>query len=419
MWRWNGGISVIAMVLLVGVATASAAPNVKYFTCSDVANEMHLIHQGITRFAEEATNLTMGKIHFNLVATEPGCSEEELIKQVREGKLDGAVVSVEALATVAPEFRVFTLPYLFPDEEQAYRVLNGPTGSELLRSLKRKGIKGLAFVGMGWRQLVLQENRIQGPADLNGLKIGVVAGPDGELVSILGATPTVLNGAELAGAVDSNELDGLSISLQTLYLGGFQRSGQYVALTRHTFVPVVIIMNPDKYGYLQQSEREGLMRAANRVQEYVREISKLQAEEIKEHLQRDGVQIYEVELNEGEKVDTKLVELAKRLDAKIITNDFNLNKVAQIDGVAVLNINDLANAVKPAVLPDEQMIVKVVKEGKEAGQGIGYLDDGTMVVVDGGKFYMGREIRVIVTSVLQTAAGKMIFAKIDRVISHR
>ncbi len=140
---------------------------------------------------------------------------------------------------------------------------------------------------------------------------------------------------------------------------------------------------------------------------------------IQEDSNKVDVQIYEEELERDEKVDTKLVELAKRLDAKVITNDFNLNKVAQIDGVSVLNVNDLANAVKPAVLPDEQLVVKVLKEGKEAGQGIGYLDDGTMVVVDGGKFYMGREIRVVVTSVLQTAAGKMIFAKTDKVVPSR
>jgi len=140
---------------------------------------------------------------------------------------------------------------------------------------------------------------------------------------------------------------------------------------------------------------------------------------IKEGKDIVDVEIYELELEENEKVDTKLVQLAKRLEAKIITNDFNLNKVAQIEKVPVLNVNDLANAVKPAVLPDEQMIVKVMKEGKEPGQGIGYLDDGTMVVVDGGKSYMGKDIRVVVTSVLQTAAGKMIFAKLDRVMSRR
>ncbi|HEO71670.1 MAG TPA: TRAM domain-containing protein, partial [Candidatus Hydrogenedentes bacterium] len=103
--------------------------------------------------------------------------------------------------------------------------------------------------------------------------------------------------------------------------------------------------------------------------------------------------------------------------AKIITNDFNLNKVAQIEGVPVLNINDLANALKPAVLPDERMEVKIVKEGKEPFQGVGYLDDGTMVVVDGGKNHVGKNVSVVVTSVLQTAAGRMIFSKLSSVIS--
>ncbi|MDX9976315.1 MAG: TRAM domain-containing protein, partial [FCB group bacterium] len=95
----------------------------------------------------------------------------------------------------------------------------------------------------------------------------------------------------------------------------------------------------------------------------------------------------------------------------------HLHKVAQIEKVLVLNINDLANALKPAVLPDEQMHVKIVKEGKEAYQGVGYLDDGTMVVVDGGKEHVGRDVAVVVTSVLQTTAGRMIFTKLQQILS--
>lgn len=116
-------------------------------------------------------------------------------------------------------------------------------------------------------------------------------------------------------------------------------------------------------------------------------------------------------LDVAAEVDTKLVKLGQKLGAKIITNDFNLNKVAELHGVKVLNINELANAVKPVVLPGEEMAVQVVKEGKEMGQGIAYLDDGTMIVVDGGRRYMNQNITVVVTSVLQTAAGRMIFAK--------
>ncbi len=110
-------------------------------------------------------------------------------------------------------------------------------------------------------------------------------------------------------------------------------------------------------------------------------------------------------------VDSKLVKMAQEYKAKIVTNDFNLNKVSELQGVFVLNINELANAVKPVVLPGEEMDVKVIKEGKEDRQGIGYLDDGTMIVVDNGVEYMDKDIVVMVTSILQTAAGRMIFAK--------
>ena len=110
-------------------------------------------------------------------------------------------------------------------------------------------------------------------------------------------------------------------------------------------------------------------------------------------------------------VDSKLLKLAQTLNGKVITNDYNLNKVAEVQGVPVLNINELANAVKPVVLPGEEMKVIVNKEGKESSQGIAYLDDGTMIVVEGGKKFIGEQLDVIVTSVLQTAAGRMIFAK--------
>jgi uncharacterized protein YacL len=111
-------------------------------------------------------------------------------------------------------------------------------------------------------------------------------------------------------------------------------------------------------------------------------------------------------------VDAKLVALGKVLKGKVLTNDFNLNKVAELQGVTVLNVNQLANAVKPVVLPGEVMNVYIMKEGKEYGQGVAYLDDGTMVVVDNAKRYVGRNIDVAVTSVLQTTAGRMIFTRL-------
>lgn len=123
------------------------------------------------------------------------------------------------------------------------------------------------------------------------------------------------------------------------------------------------------------------------------------------------VLIYEGDFEEIGEVDSKLVKLAKALRGKVVTNDFNLNKVCELQGVSVLNINDLANAVKPVVLPGEEIIVQVIKDGKEHGQGVAYLDDGTMIVVEGGRDYIGTTMEVLVTSVLQTSAGRMIFAK--------
>ncbi|WP_058486315.1 PIN/TRAM domain-containing protein [Defluviitalea phaphyphila] len=123
------------------------------------------------------------------------------------------------------------------------------------------------------------------------------------------------------------------------------------------------------------------------------------------------VEIVELDYKDITEVDSKLLKMAQQMDAIIVTNDFNLNKVADFQGVFVFNINELANAIKPVVLPGEDMEVTIIKDGKENGQGIGYLNDGTMIVVEGGHRYIGETIKVFVTSVLQTAAGRMIFTK--------
>jgi len=135
--------------------------------------------------------------------------------------------------------------------------------------------------------------------------------------------------------------------------------------------------------------------------------------EILNSLQKElqAVQIYDGEEQVHGDADTLLVRLAKRLRGAIITSDFNLHKVAEIEGIRVLNINELANALKPILLPGEEISVHVIREGKEAGQGVGYLDDGTMIVVEGGKKFIGETPEVVVTSVLQTAAGRMIFTR--------
>lgn len=123
------------------------------------------------------------------------------------------------------------------------------------------------------------------------------------------------------------------------------------------------------------------------------------------------VEIRDNDFPEIKEVDAKLVKLATLLNAKVITNDFNLNKIAQFQGVKVLNLNELSNVIKPVVLPGEEMSVFVSKEGKDSNQGVAYLDDGTMVVIENGRHFIGRTIEVVVTSVLQTAAGRMIFGK--------
>ena len=123
------------------------------------------------------------------------------------------------------------------------------------------------------------------------------------------------------------------------------------------------------------------------------------------------VKMLDKDYPELKEVDTKLIKLAMDLDAKIVTNDYNLNKIAEFQGVQILNTNELSNAVKTVVLPGEELHVKVIREGKENSQGVAYLDDGTMVVVEEGRDKIGKELNTVVTSVLQTAAGRMVFVK--------
>jgi uncharacterized protein YacL len=130
--------------------------------------------------------------------------------------------------------------------------------------------------------------------------------------------------------------------------------------------------------------------------------------------QNVDLKIYDRDLPEftGQPVDMKLVLLAKHLEGKIVTGDYNLNKVARLHNVQVINLNDISNALKPVYLPGESLAVRIVKPGEEIGQGVGYLDDGTMIVVEGGREHIGKEVKIAVTSVLQTSAGRMIFGKV-------
>lgn len=138
--------------------------------------------------------------------------------------------------------------------------------------------------------------------------------------------------------------------------------------------------------------------------------------EVLSRLQKDNtvsVRISDIDVEGVREVDDKLVILARQLRCPILTNDYNLNRIAELQGVSVLNVNELANAVKMVLLPGESLSVKIIQEGREAGQGVGYLDDGTMVVIEDGRDYINRETYVVVTKVLQTAAGRMIFARME------
>jgi len=142
--------------------------------------------------------------------------------------------------------------------------------------------------------------------------------------------------------------------------------------------------------------------------------------DILNHLQKNShvnIEIVDYDFPKIKGVDGKLVALAKQLDGKLITNDYNLNKIAELQGIRVLNINELANAMKPVVLPGEQMTVKIVREGKEIGQGVAYLDDGTMIIVDNAQKLVNMNVKVTVTSVLQTTAGRMIFSEFKEVMN--
>ena len=131
------------------------------------------------------------------------------------------------------------------------------------------------------------------------------------------------------------------------------------------------------------------------------------------HADKDAIRIVADDYEDTEEVDSKLVRLALEKNWRIVTNDFNLNQVAELQGITVMNLNDLAKAMKPPVIPGEQLFVQLIKQGKEENQGVAYLDDGTMIVVAGGSRAIGHEVPVIITSVYQTAAGRMIFAKLE------
>lgn len=136
-------------------------------------------------------------------------------------------------------------------------------------------------------------------------------------------------------------------------------------------------------------------------------------------IHKDKIKIISQDYRDFKSVDTKLIRLAKELNAKVLTNDYNLNKLAQLENVSVLNVNDLSNALKSVILPGEELITQIIKEGKEPRQGVAYLDDGTMIVVENGVKNIGKKVKVVVTSILQTPAGRMIFGRVKEKLNNK
>ena len=183
--------------------------------------------------------------------------------------------------------------------------------------------------------------------------------------------------------------------------------GRIADISRTGFVTGTMLIPRFILNELQHIADSSDMLRRNRGRRGLDMLNKLQKESVV------PISIHDIDVEEAQEVDDKLVMLAKELHCPIVTNDYNLNRVAELQGVTVLNINELANAVKAIFLPGESMKLRIIQEGREVGQGVGYLDDGTMVVVENGRRYIGSAVEVVVTKVLQTAQGRMIFARLE------
>jgi uncharacterized protein YacL len=231
---------------------------------------------------------------------------------------------------------------------------------------------------------------------LSYLGVVVFVSRQSELASMFSLLPGRTK--ESKGSIDQN---GRQILMDTSVI----IDGRIVDIARTGFLPGVLLIPRFVLNELQYIADSGdsLRRQRGR-----------RGLEVLSQLQKDPaipVRISDIDVEGSRAVDDKLVILARQLRAPILTNDFNLNRVAELQGVVIFNINELANAVKAVYLPGEELNVRIIQEGREVGQGVGYLDDGTMVVVQDGSDYIGMEVDVVVTKVLQTAAGRMIFAR--------
>src|SRR5215475_4683029 len=309
-----------------------------------------------------------------------------------------------------------------------------------LKPIKQSGLISAGMAAMLAISVIFFETRIR-KASLKTL----IGGAVGSILGILGATLIgYLISTQQEAAVSAEFKSFLTISL-TLFMGYVGLivgavKGDYLDLTALGGIltekgsvklhPLILDTSVIIDGRVADIAETGFLAGILVIPQFVlRELQQIadSADSIKRNRGRRGLDIlqrlqkkkgsYEIVISEADfpdicEVDHKLIELAKQLEAKIVTNDCNLNNVAQLRGVSVLNINELANALKPVVLPGEIMRVFVLKEGKEYNQGVAYLDDGTMVVVDNARRMIGKNADIAVTSVLQTTAGKMIFGRL-------
>ena len=213
-------------------------------------------------------------------------------------------------------------------------------------------------------------------------------------------TPTAVAAAD--GSADSNTPPRKSILLDTSVI----IDGRITDISKTGFLTASLMVPNFVLNELQYIADSGDALRRKRGRRGLEVLNVLQAE------CPIPLEITDIDVSEVREVDSKLVALARHLSVPIMTNDYNLNRVAGLQGVTVLNINDLANAVKAAYLPGEELSVRVIQEGREHGQGVGYLEDGTMVVIEEGRYHINRTLDVVVTKVLQTSAGRMIFGKI-------
>ena len=313
------------------------------------------------------------------------------------------IIYILAIGLVGALFGLVMTPYLTTRPMRALRAIMGKQAAETLFS----GLTGLV-VGLL-------------TAALLAFPLSLLPDPFGQILPFIGVLIFGYYGvalfvmrqndiANILGAVTSRRENGTaaswSQSSRTILLDtSVIIDGRVADIAKTGFLPGTLLIPRfvlNELQYIADSPDSLRRQRGRRGMEVLSELQKATSV---------VVRISDIDVEGVREVDDKLVILARQMKCPILTNDYNLNRIAELQGVPILNINELANSVKSVVLPGELMVVNVIQEGKEAGQGVGYMEDGTMVVVENGSKYLNREINVTVTKVLQTAAGRMVFAR--------